>query len=49
MDNNDYCYECQIYGDNYYYDADTDELICACDECLFNEDNWEDGYWKDDI
>ena len=44
----DYCYECQGYGDDYYVN-DEGELICRCDECSFNESNWEDGYWQDDI
>jgi len=44
----DYCYECAGYGDDYYVDDDG-ELICRCFECVFNENNWEDGYWKDDI
>lgn len=44
----DYCYECQGYGDDYYVDDDG-KLVCRCGECAFNESNWEDGYWIDDI
>ena len=40
----DYCYECQGYGDDYYVD-DYGELVCRCSECTFNKSNWEDGYW----
>ena len=35
----DYCYECQGYGDDYYFDKHG-ELVCACDDCPFN--GWED-------
>lgn len=42
------CYECTGYGDDYYVDEDG-ELRCACDDCSMNEDNWEDGYWREDI
>lgn len=45
----DYCYECRGYGDDCYYDEESDDLVYACDDCVFNEDNWVDGYWKDDI
>ena len=48
MDDYDYCYECTGYGDDWYYDAETGEDVCACDECIYNESNWTDGYWKDD-
>lgn len=44
----DYCYECTGYGDDYYIDDDG-ELVCRCDECVFNESNWDDGYWIDDV
>lgn len=42
----DRCYECGGLGDDYYYDADTDEWISACDDCPHNiansfEDEWE--------
>ena len=43
---NDYCYECTGYGDDYY--VDDGELVCRCSECTFNESNWEDGYWIED-
>lgn len=37
---NDYdaelCYECTGYGDDYYYDNEKDELVCACDNCPNN-------------
>ena len=41
----DRCYECEGYGDDYYYDADTDEWVSACDNCPYNiansfEDEW---------
>lgn len=45
----DYCYECTGNGDNYYYDEELGDYVCACDECVFNELNWEDGWWRDDI
>ena len=45
----DYCYECTGYGDDYYYDEETHDLVCACDDCPFNDNNWEDGWWRDDI
>ena len=40
---NDYCYECTGYGDDYYMDEDGD-LICRCPECPFNplNDDWND-------
>ena len=33
----DYCYECAGYGDDYYYDEETHDLVCACYECPFIE------------
>ena len=37
MDNyDDYCYECGGYGDDYYYDEETDELVSNCDNCPYN-------------
>ena len=45
----DYCYECTGYGDDYYYDEETHDLVCACYDCPYNDSNWEDGYWRDDI
>lgn len=41
MDDNDRCYECSGYGDDYYIDDDG-ELVCACWDCPFNERNTED-------
>lgn len=49
MDDYDYCYECTGYGNDYYYDEELDEYVSACDECPHNDNNWEDGYWRDDI
>lgn len=34
----DRCYECTGYGDDYYYDEETEEYINACDGCPWNED-----------
>ena len=45
----DYCYECTGYGDDYYYDEETHDLVCACYDCPYNDNNWEDGWWRDDI
>ena len=45
----DYCYECTGYGDDYYYDEELNDYVCACDDCPYNDNNWEDGYWRDDI
>ena len=33
----DRCYECGGYGDDYYYDDEKDEYVKACDECPYNE------------
>lgn len=44
FDNDDYCYECQGYGDDYQVDEDGD-WVCTCDNCVHNSDNWEDGHW----
>lgn len=43
----DHCYECEAYGDDYYTDEEGN-MIPACDDCPYNEFNWNDGYWKDD-
>ena len=32
----DRCYECEGYGDDYYYDAITDEWVSACVDCPYN-------------
>lgn len=44
-EDNDYCYECAGYGDDYYFNAKTGEWESACDKCPFNEvndENWTD-------
>ena len=33
----DRCYECGGYGDDYYYDDEKDEYVKACDDCPYNE------------
>lgn len=33
---NDYCYECSVYGDDYYINDDG-ELVSSCIECPFND------------
>ena len=35
MDNDDRCYECTGYGDDYYMN-ENGELVSACDDCPFN-------------
>lgn len=42
FDFDDVCYECTGYGDDYRYDAETDDLVCNCDDCPFNEANQDD-------
>ena len=37
----DYCYECTGYGDDYYYDEELNDYVCACDDCPYNESNRE--------
>ena len=32
----DHCYECSGLGDDWYID-DSGELVCACDDCPFNQ------------
>ena len=32
FDDYDWCYECQGYGDDYYFD-ENGELVSACDDC----------------
>lgn len=34
-EDDDWCYECSGYGDDYYEDDDGN-LVCACDDCPFN-------------
>lgn len=43
MDNDDdRCYECTGYGDDYYLD-ENNEWVKACDDCPFNDlKDWED-------
>lgn len=43
MYDDDYCYECKGYGDDYYTD-ENGELVSACDECPNNPLRWD----KDD-
>lgn len=38
MDNDDICYECSGYGDDYFINGDG-ELECFCDQCPF----WGEG------
>lgn len=38
----DVCYECTGYGDDYRYDAETDDLVCNCDDCIYNPVNQDD-------
>lgn len=37
----DRCYECTGYGDDYYTDENGD-LVSACDECPFNGYDYDD-------
>lgn len=36
-ENAERCYECTGYGDDYYTDSETGELISNCDTCPFNQ------------
>lgn len=36
MTNEDRCYECTGYGDDYIYDEETGEYVKACDDCPWN-------------
>jgi hypothetical protein len=47
MNDEDYCYECQGYGDDYFIN-DNGELECYCSQCAMNPNNWDDGYWIGD-
>lgn len=38
FEDDDYCYECSGYGDDYYVDDDG-ELVCRCPECSMNPYN----------
>lgn len=42
FDYDDVCYECTGYGDDYRYDAETDDLVCNCDDCIYNPVNQDD-------
>ena len=33
----DRCYECEAYGDDYYYDENSGEYVKACDDCPYRE------------
>lgn len=37
MSDEEYCEECRIYGDDYYFDDDGN-LTCACDTCWVYQD-----------
>ena len=37
----DKCYECTGYGDDYYYDDETGDYVKACDDCPFNGNEGE--------
>ena len=41
MTDEEICYECAGYGDDYYIDEHGD-LVCYCPECLFNPFKEED-------
>ena len=43
----DYCYECRDYGDDYYYNEDG-ELVCRCEGCHYNESNRDNAWdWQE--
>ena len=42
MDYDDYCYECTGYGDDYYTDPETGEMVSACLECPYATWNRDD-------
>ena len=45
-EDDDYCYECKGYGDDYYVDEDG-ELVCNCFDCPhsgYDDDDWD---WKE--
>lgn len=35
-EDNDRCYECGGYGDEYYWDEELQEYVRRCDECPWN-------------
>ena len=41
-DYDDYCYECTGYGDDYYTDPETGEMVSACLECPYATWNRDD-------
>ena len=41
-EDNDRCYECTGYGDDYYWDEEAQEYVRACDECPWNGRNGDD-------
>ena len=41
MDDYDYCYECQAYGDDYLLN-ENGEWEDACSRCPMNLDDWEE-------
>ena len=41
MTDEEICYECRGYGDDYYFDENGD-LVCYCSECPFNPSKEED-------
>lgn len=44
----DRCYECSGYGDDYYYDAEKDELVSACPTCPFRDLHMSDKEVSED-
>ena len=39
----DICYECTGYGNEYYYDEEKDEFINCYNDCPYNgNDDWDD-------
>lgn len=45
MTDEEICYECEGYGDDYYFD-DEGELVCVCDTCYVAK-RMEDSYEED--
>lgn len=41
MEDYDWCYECQGYGNDYGLD-ENGKLVDNCVDCPFNDNNWED-------
>ena len=37
MDDDDRCYECTCYGDDWIWDEDEQDYVWACDTCPCNE------------